>query len=87
MTVEVLTSAKGLMENISPTGAKYVVEHWPANNALWRIRSTNKTGPEAAEVSGTYTSAARAQQHLTKYLTELWAMSDAVEAKNKARKA
>lgn len=87
MAIEVLTSKKGLLENISPTGVKYVVEYWPANNALWRIRSTNKQGIEVFELSGTFTSAARAQVVLTKYLERQWAMSDAATAKSKAKSA
>jgi hypothetical protein len=85
MTIEVMTSKKCLLENVSPTGTKYVIEFWPANNALYRIRSVNKNGPEIAELAGTFTSSTRAQMVLTKYLVEQWAMSDAVTARNKSK--
>ena len=79
--MEVLTTDKGLLTNTSPTGTQYVVEYWPANNALWRIRSTNKSGPEVAELAGTYTSQAKGQAALTRYLISQWAYAESVEAK------
>lgn len=84
--VEVLTRKKGLLENTSPTGVKYIVEQVPAGQSLYRIRSVNKTGPEVLELSGMHTSPARAQTVLTRYLNEQWDFSDSVAAKNKGRK-
>lgn len=84
MTAEVLTSTKGLLENISPTGTKYVIEPWPANNALVRIRSVHGGG-EIADLAGTHTSVKRAQIVLTEWLRKQWAMSDAVAAKSKSK--
>jgi len=86
MTQEILTRAKGLFDNISPTGTKYVVEPWPSNNALYRIRSVNKPGFEVLELSGHFTSAARAQSTLTKFLTDRWNESDEVADKNRVKR-
>lgn len=87
MTVEVLNRTKGLIENISPTGTKYVVEPWPTNPALYRIRSTNKTGPEVVDLAGHFTGAKRAQTVLTKYLLEQWEMSDNTASKMRREKS
>lgn len=84
--VEILTRTKGLLDNISPTGVKYIVEQFPSNNALWRIRSLNKTGPEILELSGHFTASARAQAVLTRYLNRQWDMSDEIAEKHKTKK-
>lgn len=86
MTVEVLTRAKGLLNNISPTGVQYVIEPVPTGQALYRIRSKNKTGPEVIDLAGTFTSVSKAQTILTKYLNEVWEYSDSVAAKSKSKR-
>jgi hypothetical protein len=87
MTAEVLTRARGLIDNISPTGVKYIVEDCKHNPAIKQIRSTNKTGPEVLELSGHWTSNSKAQTALTRYLIKFWDMSDEQMTKNLKTKA
>lgn len=87
MTVEVLTSIRGLEDNVSPTGVKYIVQKCAYNPALWEIKTPNKTGPEELEVQGQWTSNPKAQVYLTRYLQKLWSFSDKATADMKVKKA
>lgn len=71
----------GLLNNYSPTGAKYTFKQVDYNNALYRISVDKGSLPE--KLSGLYTSAKHAQTALTGYLIKWWDESDAQALKNK----
>lgn len=84
MTVEVLDRTKGLLGNISPTGTKYSVVLIKGGNMLYQIKMSSGSLP--VNLSGWYTSEARAQTDLTKFLTDRWNESDEASDKAAARK-
>jgi hypothetical protein len=85
MTVEVLNSKKGLMDNISPTGVKYKIVPVPTGHSLFKIVS-DQVGPVPMDLQGTYTSAKNAQIRLTGFLVDRWHESDQVSSGKKSNK-
>lgn len=85
MTVKVLNRVDGLTENIGPTGVKYDVVLVKGGNMLFNIKASLGTPP--AYIAGTYTSAARAQTELTRFLVTRWNESDEVADKAARKRA
>lgn len=82
--VKLLTSIDGVLANISPTGIKYNIFPVEHNNAMWRV-SANCQLP--ISLAGYFTSEARAQVAVTRFLAAKWADSDEIAAKHKSKRA
>jgi hypothetical protein len=82
-TVAVLTRETALPLFTSPTGRSFKIQPWLTNPGLYEIAySDKKPGEMPRELVGKlYTSRKRAEEALTKYLTEFWDLSDSNKKK------
>jgi len=75
--VKVLTKENSLIDNTSPTGQKYKISNVQATTLFQIVQEGGAGGRLPFDLAGHYTSAAKAQTVLTKFLLKFWAQSDA----------
>lgn len=73
MTIEVLTAAKAIPDNTTPTGHKFEIVNVDGTSMFRIKRAKGDTGAMPEELLGNYTSMSRAQTILTRFLIKFWA--------------